>query len=130
MFNIIQNKFMKRMMTIYAIALATTLSTWAQDTPQNTGNKQVERRQNNNKQAERMLATLELDKEQKKAFKEINKDYAVETKKLKKEYSDDKATLRSKAKKLNTARDAKIETLLSKEQHEKYTQMIQKRKEK
>ena len=121
---------MKRMMTICAIALATTLSVWAQDIPQNTSNQQIERRQNNDKRAERLLSTLELDKEQKKAFKEINKDYAAETKKLKQEYSDDKAALRSKVKKLNTTRDAKIEKLLSKEQFEKYTQMVQKRKEK
>ena len=121
---------MKRMMTICAIALATTFSVWAQDIPQNTGREQVEKHENNNKRAERLLATLELDKDQKKAFKEINKAYAAETKKLKEEYSDDKAVLRSKVKKLSTDRDAKIEKLLSKEQYKKYTEMLQKRKEK
>ena len=121
---------MKRMMTICAIALATTLSVWAQEIPQNTSNQQIERRQNNDKRAERLLSTLELDKEQKKDFKEINKEYTAETKKLKQAYSDDKAALRSKVKKLKTARDAKIEKILSKEQFEKYTQMVQKRKEK
>jgi Spy/CpxP family protein refolding chaperone len=118
---------MKRMMTICAIALATTFSTWAQSDMQDPNRNQGEKRQN---RSERPRAALDLDEKQSKEFKKINTDFTTEAKKIKKEYSDDKASMRSKIKKLETTRDDKVKKLLTKEQYEKYTQMVEKRKEK
>ena len=53
---------MKRMMTICAIALATTFSTWAQSDMQDPNRNQGEKRQN---RSERPRAALDLDEKQK-----------------------------------------------------------------
>ena len=117
---------MKRLITLCAIALICSLSTFAQsgNAKKQKGDKQQKNR------TEKICKKLNLDEKQAKAFKEINTDFVSDSKKLKEKTAKDRAERRSEMKELQAEKNEEIKKILSKEQYEQYTTLCEARDKK